>query len=133
MNFRWIHAATVALAMGGCANKQAQQATNAAQDYQFARTSEPAEVGERKVRIDQTPPAVQKTIERELIGAELEDIAKIQRDGKPAYETDIIKSGAKCEVVIAEDGSVISKIREGADEDKPQAQQAGWRQSFEVN
>jgi hypothetical protein len=45
-----------------------------------------------------------------------EDIAKEQRDGKTVYETDIIKDGAKWEVIVAEDGSIVSKIKEGSAE-----------------
>ena len=66
--------------------------------------AEGAEARETKVRLDQTPPAVRQTIERELAGAQLEDIAMEQRDGKTVYETDLIRGGHKWEVVVGEDG-----------------------------
>ena len=50
---------------------------------------------ETKVTVAQTPAAVQKTIQSELVGAELEDIARKTVDGKTAYETDIIRDGHK--------------------------------------
>ncbi len=75
--------------------------------------AEAAEAGETKVRLDQTPAAVRQTIERELMGAKLEDIAQEKRDGKTVYETDIIRDGHKWEVVVDEDGRIISKIQEG--------------------
>ena len=70
-----------------------------------------ATMHEVKVTIDQTPPAVQQTINRELVGARLEDIAKKQRQGKTVYETDIVKDGYKWEVVIGEDGFSAARGR----------------------
>jgi hypothetical protein len=96
--------------------------------------------GEVKVTIEQTPPAVQETIKKELVGARLEDIAKTKRNGKTVYETDLIKDGRKWEVVVGEDGQIVSKIREGKADDQPAdkmekgaAAQAGWRETFGVS
>jgi hypothetical protein len=95
---------------------------------------------ETKVRLDQTPAAVRQTIERELVGAQLEDIARKERQGKTVYETDIIRSGRKWEVVVGEDGKIISKVQEGSAEEKRLDQQesakaapAGWRETFGVD
>src|SRR6267142_5076085 len=102
--------------------------------------AEPAEAGETKVRLEQTPPAVRQTIERELVGAQLEDIARKERDGKTIYETDIIRDGHKWEVVVGEDGKIISKLQEGSAEERKadaqenaKAKEAGWRETFMVN
>jgi hypothetical protein len=96
--------------------------------------------GEVKVTIEQTPPAVQETIKRELVGARLEDIARTKRNGKTVYETDIIKDGRKWEVVVGEDGQIVSKIREGKADDQPAdkreggaSTEAGWRETFGVS
>jgi hypothetical protein len=100
-----------------------------------------ASSGEVKVTVEQTPPAVQETIKRELVGARLEDIAKKQRQGKTVYETDIVKDGYKWEVVIGEDGQVVSRIKEGKADVEP-ANKAktsaatpgtGWRETFGVS
>src|SRR5215510_10857625 len=72
---------------------------------------ETAEAGETKVRLDQTPPAVRQTIERELSGATLEDIALKKQGGRNVYETDIIRDGQKWEVLVGEDGRIIHKAR----------------------
>jgi hypothetical protein len=100
----------------------------------------PAEPAETKVRLDQTPAAVKQTIERELIGAQLEDIARQDHEGRILYETDIIRDGHKWEVVIGEDGQIISKIQEGSVRERKSAEpmrakstQAGWRETFSVN
>jgi hypothetical protein len=93
--------------------------------------------GEVKVTIEETPPAVQKTIRSELVGARLEDIAQKRRQGETIYETDIIKDGHKWEVVIGADGRIISKRLEGralpADERVGGAKESGWRETFAVS
>jgi len=99
-----------------------------------------ATMHEVKVTIEQTPPAVQQTIKSELVGARLEDIARKQRQGETIYETDIIKNGHKWELVIGEDGRIISRLREGGAGEPPAdkmeggaASEAGWRESFAVS
>jgi hypothetical protein len=91
-------------------------------------------------RLDQTPAAVRQTIERELVGAQLEAIARKERQGKTIYETDIIRAGHKWEVVVGEDGTIISKLQEGSakeqqadKQESAKAEQAGWRETFKVN
>ena len=123
----WILPALIAIGMCGCAAPKRQAA-------------EVVEVGETMVRLDQTPAAVRQTIERELVGAQLEVIARKERQGKTIYETDVIRKGHKWEVVIGEDGTIISKLQEGSPEEQqadklesPTAEQAGWRESFPVN
>src|SRR3954465_3454692 len=69
---------------------------------------------ESKVAVDQTPQPLRATILRELAGAELEDIAKKERNGRTVYEMDFIRDGHKWEAVIREDGTVLSKTQEEA-------------------
>ena len=94
-----------------------------------------------KVKLVQTPAAVQKTIRRELFDADLEDVAKKQTQGKTVYKVDIIKGSHKWEVVVGEEGKIISSRQEGdaADQamDKMDADAAqgadAWRDTFNVN
>ena len=127
MNPQYISILIAMVGMCGCATTQRQ-------------TAELAEPGETKVRLDQTPAAVRQTIEHELVGAQLEDIARKERQGKTIYETDIFRNGHKWEVVVGEDGKIISKIQEdSAPEAKSEKQesakskQSGWRETFNVN
>ena len=120
MNATWLVTAGLTVAMCGCATMQGQG-------------------GEVKVTVEQTPPEVQTTIKGELVGARLEDIAKTERQGRTVYETDIIKDGHKWEVVIGEDGTIISKLQEGhtatqaaTTTDSGAVTHAGWRETFEV-
>ena len=116
MKAGWVLAASMTCAICGCVMK------------------------EKKVAVDQTPEAVRRTVESELVGAELEDIARKTVNGRTVYETDIIRDGHKWEVVIGEDGSIVSKLQEG----NPESQAAGkklsgqtgesrWRDRFDVN
>src|SRR5947207_9627800 len=134
MSMRWTITVMAAVLTAGCTNNKKETSAGGGQDSRSAMTAEPAEAGETKVSVDQTPPAVRKTIERELVGAQLEDIAKKQRNGQTIYETDIIRDGQKWEVVVAEDGRIVSKIKEGAaEENEAEAKEAGWRETFDVN
>jgi hypothetical protein len=95
-------------------------------------------IRETKVAVDQTPEAVRATIQRELVGAELEDIAKRRLNGQMVYETDLIREGHKWEVVIREDGTVVSRLQEEAVEPgagKSNSAQSGgaWRNRFDVS
>jgi hypothetical protein len=100
-------------------------------------STEAAEGGETKVSLEQTPAAVRQTIERELVGAQLEDIARKEREGKTIYETDFIRGGHKWEVVVGEDGAIISKLQEGSrgerEADRQETASAQWRDTFSVN
>src|SRR5947207_15756694 len=113
MNTKWIVTATLAIFVGGCANRHGQSSTGTSES-KIASRDEAPEPGETKISLDQAPPAVRKTIEHELIGAQLEDIAKKERAGKTVYETDVIRNGHKWELGVTEDGNIISKSQEGA-------------------
>jgi hypothetical protein len=135
MNARWRLAFALLIGLTvGCAKTPKETGGEA------VAAKEEVESGETKVKLDQTPPAVRATIKRELEGAELEDIAKKQRDGKTIYETDIIKAGNKWEVIVAEDGSIISKEQEGSavEQAADKAEAAGakdsdWKENFDVD
>jgi hypothetical protein len=131
-------------ALIGCANDEHRHASTSASTSGEVKAKKPAEEiepGEVKVTLEQTPAAARKTIERELKGNELEDIARKQQHGKTVYETDIIKPGGeKWEVVVAENGDIVSKLKEGGEEeqaaDKEEAASKkagdGWRDKFDV-
>ncbi len=132
MNARQALVTVVAALLCGCSNTGDSGRADRA-----ARADEP-EYGEVKVKLAETPPAVRATIEKELVGAELEDIARKQRQGKTVYETDIIRSGHKWEVVVGEDGQIVSKAQEGSAEERagdaqaPTVSEADWRDRFDV-
>jgi hypothetical protein len=123
----WIFTGMIAIGMCGCASSERHAA-------------EAREAGETKVRLDQTPAAVRQTIDRELVGAQLEDIARKERHGKIIYETDLIRNGHKWEVMVGEDGTIISRLQEGSaaeqeadKQENTKPGQGGWRDTFPVN
>jgi hypothetical protein len=114
MRAGWVLAASMTAALSGCALK------------------------ETKVAVNQTPDAVRRTVQRELAGAELEDIARKTVNGQTVYETDLIRNGHKSEVVIGEDGRILSKLEEGtaepaADKSADGQTKQPWRDRFDVN
>jgi hypothetical protein len=120
------------LGLGGCAARSA--------DGRLGRPTDrnEADPGEVKVQLDQTPVPVRRTIDRLLSDARLEDISKKTRDGKTVYETDLFVNGGKREVVVAEDGSIVSDLMEGSAQERaedakdPRAESADFRQTFDV-
>ena len=142
MNIKWLSAAALALALAGCAKDTSKAASAAAQPapgQEKAQAAEPAEAGEIKLPLAQTPEPARKTIERELVGGSLEDISKKTVNGQTIYEVDIIKGG-KRELWVAEDGKIIHNIAEGGEEEKaadriesPSADDQGFRKSFDVS
>ncbi len=117
MNAHWLLAAGLAAGTCGCRSTGAEQ----------------PEPGEVKLALRDTPLAVQVSIQRELEGADLEDIARKQQQGKTVYEADLIKDGHKWELVIGADGKVLSKLQEGsAGEQEADKLDAGWRERFDV-
>src|SRR5262245_38221076 len=92
-------------------------------------------IKETKLAVDQTPEAVRATVQRELIGAQLEDIAKTKVKGQTAYETDIIRDGHKWEVVVGKDGAILSKRREDAVAETATGTQrkGAWLDRFDIN
>jgi hypothetical protein len=132
MTMKWVLAAGLAVGICGCAKTHPQNSSSAsAHEEKITSADELVDAGEVKVKTEQTPPAVQKTIQRELAAGELEDISKQSHNGVTVYEVDIFrKEGGKLEVRIGDDGAVLSRTKE-ADEEK--AADAGWRQTFDVN
>jgi uncharacterized membrane protein YkoI len=61
-----------------------------------------------KVTLNQVPVAVQNTIKAQTAGVEIEDIDKTSRDGIAVYEVAFKRSGQHTELVVAENGAVLS-------------------------
>ena len=70
---------------------------------------EEKEKDEAKVKIDQVPAAVQKTLSEESHGAKIDEVDKETDEGKTIYEADVKINGHNYEIKVAEDGTLISK------------------------
>jgi len=73
---------------------------------------------EEKVTIDQVPAAVKATILKEAGDHKITEIEKETKDGKTIYEAEWIADGKEIEIKVAEDGTLLSKETEDADDDK---------------
>ncbi len=62
-----------------------------------------------KVKIEDLPEAVRKTLKREAGDGKIKEIEKETEDGKTIYEAEVIIDGSKYEIEIAENGKLISK------------------------
>lgn len=61
------------------------------------------------VSLDDVPAAVRDAILREARGAELTELEKKRRRGKPIYAAEFMAHGKEVEVWVSEDGTVISR------------------------
>lgn len=69
----------------------------------------PARSPADEVPLEQVPPAVRATIEREMQGGRLEEIERETMNGRTVYEVELVRDGKKRELHIAEDGTVLKR------------------------
>ena len=74
--------------------------------------------GRSKVTIDQVPAAVKATILKEAGDHKITEIEKETKDGKTIYEAEWVADGKEIEIKVAEDGTLLGKETEDADDDK---------------
>ncbi len=94
------------------------------------REDEGKEKGATVIKFSEAPAAVQKTLKREAFGAKITKIDIESRDGKKVYETDVEIDGKNYEILVAKDGSLISKAldeeeEEGAESEKEHKKEKG--------
>jgi uncharacterized membrane protein YkoI len=76
------------------------------------------EKNEVKVTIDQLPPPVKATLDKESDGGKFGDIDKEMKDGKVVYEADVAAGDKSYEIQIAEDGTLLKKKLEKPEDEK---------------
>ena len=70
------------------------------------------EENEVAVTMNDVPPAVRATLERESAGGKVTEVEKELKKGKTVYSADMEINGVAWDIVVAEDGTVISKEKE---------------------
>ena len=83
-----------------------------------ARAADDKEQDEQKVAIKQVPHAVRKTFKREAHGKKIKTVDKERLDGKTVYEADVEIDGHNYEIVVGEDGLLLSKKLDNEDNEK---------------
>jgi hypothetical protein len=79
---------------------------------------EGAEGKEVKVTLDQVPPAAKATLLKEANGNPIPSVDKEEMNGKTVYEADVKMNGTNWEIVVAQDGKLISKKVDNEDNEK---------------
>lgn len=73
------------------------------------RTRWPGDIRLGKIKLTETPPAVEATIEREIEGATLDDVRRKVRDDALIYSIDADTAVGDLELEIAADGTVLER------------------------
>jgi hypothetical protein len=101
-----IVSAAVLAALAGCAANQGHNEKEKNENE-----------NEVAITIDQLPPAVRDTMNREAGGGTLSKIEKETKEGKTSYEADTTIGGHPYEIKVAEDGTLLKKKMEDKDEE----------------
>jgi uncharacterized membrane protein YkoI len=73
---------------------------------------------EAKIKLEDAPPAIQKTLKREAAGSAIGEIEVETEDGKTTYEVHVTIDGKAYEIQVAEDGTLIGKNLKTDDDDE---------------
>jgi hypothetical protein len=76
---------------------------------QMNKEHEDDEADELKMTLEQVPPAVREGLQREAGGAVITEVDKEDHQGRPAYEVDVMKDGKNWEIIVDENGKLISR------------------------
>ena len=76
------------------------------------------ESNEVKMKFDQVPAAVRETLTREAKGGKIDTVDKETRDGKTVYEADVKIDGKNWELLVSEDGKLLSKKEDNEEDEK---------------
>jgi hypothetical protein len=87
----------------------AAQCVRAADTQEKDAKQQNDEGAEVKVTIDQVPAAVKDTFQKEAGKGTITGIDKETKHGKTLYEADVMIEGKNWEIVVGEDGKLISK------------------------
>jgi hypothetical protein len=108
MNKHWLLVGGVSFAMAGLGLGNLARAED----------KDGKEEAEVKVPIKEVPSAVRKTLKRESHGADMKTVDKEEKDGKTVYEADAKIDGQNFEILISEDGTLISKLPDNEEDEK---------------
>ena len=105
MSKKWILATAVAIGMAGGATAMLRAAEE--------------EGKEVKIKFADAPAAVQKTLTEEAKGKTIESLDKeTAKDGKVSYEADVVIDGTNYEIVVSDDGKLVSKKIDKEEDEK---------------
>jgi uncharacterized membrane protein YkoI len=74
----------------------------------IAALAAPAFAGEN-ITLEQLPPAVKATVQREVKTGQILEIERDQKKGQPIFEVEFLDAGVKWEIHVAPDGKLLSR------------------------
>ena len=92
----------LALTLGGCMCGHRHEGSMRGAKHEKEGT-------EVKMTLDQLPPAVKATVQKEAEGGTISEAEKETKGGKTAYEVDATINGKPYVISVAEDGTLIAK------------------------
>jgi hypothetical protein len=82
------------------------------------KLDEDEEEKEVEMKLADCPAAVQKTLKREADGAKIDKVDKMSKEGRNLYEIDVKIDGRNYEVIVTEEGLLLSKELDEEDEEE---------------
>jgi hypothetical protein len=80
---------------------------------------------EVKIKFTEAPAKVQQTLTYEAHGAKIDSIDKEDHKGKMVYEADAVIDGTNYEILVDEDGKLISKTVDNEEDEKKADKKSG--------
>ena len=80
------------------------------------KLDEDIEEHEVEMKLADCPAAVQKTLTREADGAKIDKVDKLSKEGHNLYEIDVKIDGKNYEVIVTEEGLLVSKSLDEGEE-----------------
>jgi hypothetical protein len=74
------------------------------------------EVIETTIKFAECPVAVQQTFRRESVGTKIDAVVEVTEDGKKIYKTDVTFDARQYQILVSEDGELLSKVLNDDDE-----------------
>lgn len=82
------------------------------------KLDEDEEENEVEMKLADCPAAVQKTLKREADGATIDKVDKMSKEGRNLYEINVKIDGRNYEVIVTEEGLLLSKGLDEEDEEE---------------
>ena len=93
--------------------------------FAFEKEKEEEEENEVVMKLADCPAAVQKTLKREADGATIDKVDKMSKEGRNLYEIDVKIDGKNYEVIVTEEGLLLSKELDEEDEEEGDDEKGG--------
>ncbi len=88
---------------------------------------------ETEIEKDALPVAVQDALAEDFSGYDIEEAAKIERDGKTTFEAQVEKDETKLDAIYNADGTLLKKVEKQEKDEKSEKAESGEKEENEKN